>query len=87
MSVAIFSVMRMDNQSRGCLAFLFGFGGHTSTQGNRSSSTELRAGEEGNYHSGPSGYEDGVYVGGYAADFRAEQAIFDQSDDYEAEDH
>lgn len=67
----------MTNEPRGCLAFLFGFGAKPSPT----------AGEEGNYHSGPGGYEDGSYVVGYAADYRAEHAIFDEGNDYEAEEH
>lgn len=75
----------MTNEPRGCLAFLFGFGG-----GGRpitGSSSDPGPGEEGNYHSGPGGYEDGSYVGGYAAEYRAEQSIFDEGDDYGAEEH
>ena len=65
----------MTNEPRGCLAFLFGFGGGSvrSNAGEASPSP----GEEGNYHSGPGGYEGGGYSGGYAADYRAEQEYFD----------
>ena len=75
----------MTNEPRGCLAFLFGFGGRGRTTTGISS--EPGPGEEGNYHSGPGGYEDGSYVGGYATDYRAEHAIFDEGDAYEAEEH
>lgn len=68
----------MDNKPRGCLAFLFGFGGSTSVQPNINGSKDLKAGEEGNYHSGPGGYEGMGYSGGYAADYRAEQSDFDE---------
>lgn len=73
----------MKDKNLGCLAFLFGFGG-----GSRPASggaLDSSAGEEGNYHSGPGGYEGMGYSGGYAADYRAEHAIFDESEDYEAE--
>jgi hypothetical protein len=40
------------------------------------------AGEEGNYHSGPGGYEGMGYAdGGYAADYRAEQEYFDEGEE------
>jgi hypothetical protein len=67
----------MTNEPRGCLAFLFGFGGARSTGG---ASVNPSANEEGNYHSGPGGYEGGSYSGGYAAEYRAEQEYFDSSD-------
>ena len=76
----------MTKEPRGCLAFLFGFGGSGSSPV-ASRTSDPSAGDEGNYHSGPGGYEDGSYVGGYAADYRAEHAIFDESDGYEAEEH
>ena len=80
----------MTKEPRGCLAFLFGFGGAGSRPA-ASRNSDPSAGEEGNYHSGPGGYEDGSYVGGYvggyAADYRTEHAIFDDGDDYEAEEH
>lgn len=75
----------MTNEPRGCLAFLFGFGGGSRLPA--ASSADPSPGEEGNYHSGPGGYEDGSYVGGYAAEYRAEHAIFDEGEDYEAEEH
>ena len=75
----------MTNEPRGCLAFLFGFGGGARPVAGHSA--DPTAGAEGNYHSGPGGYEDGTYVDGYAADYRAEQAIFDEGDDYEAQEH
>lgn len=75
----------MTNEPRGCLAFLFGFGGGSRPAARRA--VDPSAGEEGNYHSGPGGYEDGSYVGGYAAEYRAEHAIFDEGDDYAAEEH
>ena len=69
--------MAMSNEPRGCLAFLFGFGG--TRQAGRNADTDTRPGDEGNYHSGPSGYEGGSYSGGYAAEYRAEQEYFDES--------
>ena len=75
----------MTNEPRGCLAFLFGFGGISRPVAGREA--DPSAGEEGNYHSGPGGYEDGSYVGGYAAEYRSEHAIFDEGEDYEAEEH
>jgi hypothetical protein len=69
--------MAMSNEPRGCLAFLFGFGGTRPAR--PIGSTDHTAGEEGNYHSGPSGYEGGSYSGGYAAEYRAEQEYFDES--------
>lgn len=72
------------HEPRGCLAFLFGFGGSRST-GN--SSGDPSPVEEGNYHSGPGGYEGMGYSGGYAADYRAEHSIFDEGDNFEAEEH
>ena len=65
------------NVPKGCLAFLFGFGGTRSAR--RIESTDPSAGEEGNNHSGPGGYEGGNYSGGYAAEYRAEQEYFDES--------
>lgn len=76
----------MTSQSRGCLAFLFGFGG-AGANPVAARPSDLSASEEGNFHSGPGGYEDGSYVGGYAADYRAEHAIFDEGADYEAGEH
>jgi hypothetical protein len=75
----------MTNEPRGCLAFLFGFGSGSRPAAERA--VDPGASEEGNYHSGPGGYEDGSYVGGYAADYRAEHTIFDEGDNYEAEEH
>lgn len=65
----------MSNQPRGCLAFLFGFGGSKPVQPTIHRSPEPKSGEEGNYHSGPGGYEGMGYSGGYAADY------FNDSDD------
>lgn len=76
----------MSNQPRGCLAFLFGFGG-SGSQPAPVQNPDPSPGEEGNYHSGPGGYEGMGYSGGYAADYRAEHAIFDESEDYEGEEH
>ena len=45
----------MTNEPRGCLAFLFGFGGTSRPTG--AGSADPSSGEEGNYHSGPGGYE------------------------------
>lgn len=69
----------MTNEPRGCLAFLFGFGGG-AVSGNAGASPNPSPSEEGNYHSGPGGYENGGYSGGYAADYRAEQEYFDGGD-------
>lgn len=77
--------MSMTNQPRGCLAFLFGFGGASKPTGGNS--IDPGAGEEGNYHSGPGGYEGMGYSGGYAADYRAEQSYFDESDLGSGEEH
>jgi hypothetical protein len=63
-------------EPRGCLAFLFGIGGGAVGDSNRAA-TEPSPGDEGNYHSGPGGYEGMGYSGGYAADYRAEQEYFD----------
>lgn len=76
----------MTNEPRGCLAFLFGFGG-AGARPVAGRTSDPGAGKEGNYHSGPGGYEDGSYVGGYAAGYRAEHAIFDEGNDYEPEEH
>lgn len=72
----------MTNETRGCLAFLFGFGG--ATRAPRDRVVDPSTGEEGNYHSGPGGYEGMGYSGGYAADYRAEQEYFDEGPDGEA---
>ena len=72
----------MRNQShepRGCLAFLFGFGG--SRNPGTTGAADPRPGEEGNYHSGPGGYEGGGYAGGYAAHYRAEHRNFDEGEE------
>lgn len=64
----------MGNQShepRGCLAFLFGFSAPMAS--GSSETIDPSAVDQGNYHSGPGGYEGGSYSGGYAADYRAEQ--------------
>ena len=65
----------MNNEPRGCLAFLFGFGGTLPTG---AGSADPGPGEEGNYHSGPGGYEGMGYSDGYAAEYRAEQEYFDE---------
>lgn len=70
----------MTNEPRGCLAFLFGFG--SASKPTRLDAVEPSAGEEGNYHSGPSGYEGMGYSGGYAADYRAEQKYFDEGEEH-----
>jgi hypothetical protein len=68
------------SEPRGCLAFLFGFGGG-SVAGPRAGVGPSGA-EEGNYHSGPGGYEGMGYAdGGYAADYRAEQEYFDEGEE------
>jgi hypothetical protein len=73
----------MSNQSqepRGCFAFLFRLGG--SRAAGSIGVADPSAGEEGNYHSGPGGYEGMGYAdGGYAADYRAEQENFDEGDE------
>jgi hypothetical protein len=73
----------MTNEPRGCLAFLFGFSGGTRPVAGPAA--DPNAGEEGNYHSGPGGYEGMGYAGGYAADYRAEHAIFDETEGHEGE--
>ena len=69
----------MTNEPRGCLAFLFGFGGGARSSG--TGAVDPSAGEEGNYHSGPGGYEGMGYSGGYAAEYRAEQEYFDEGEE------
>jgi hypothetical protein len=68
----------MDEKPRGCLAFLFGFGVSNTARPSGAKSNDPSAGEEGNYHSGPGGYEGMGYAGGYAADYRAEHKYFDE---------
>lgn len=75
----------MNNEPRGCLAFLFGFGANTRPK--VTGANDASGENEGNVHSGPGGYEDGSYVGGYAAEYRAEQTYFDSGEDYEAGEH
>ena len=63
-----------------CKAYLFGFGG--SRAAGSIGVADPSAGEKGNYHSGPGGYEGMGYAdGGYAADYRAEQEQFDEGDE------
>ena len=70
----------MTNEPRGCLAFLFGFGGNTRPNGTGAIGT---AGEdEGNVHSSPGGYEGMGYEGGYAAEYLAEQEYFDEGSEH-----
>ena len=64
------------HEPRGCLAFLFGFGG--SRAAGSIGVADPRAGEEGNYHSGPGGYEGMGYSGGYAATYFAD----DEADEW-----
>ena len=71
----------MDNKPRGCLAFLFGLGSSGASGGKVVG--DPGAGEEGNYHSGPGGYEGGSYSGGYAAEYRSEQGYLDGFEDEE----
>lgn len=73
----------MNLGNKGCLTFLFGFGG-ASAGGNTTGTVEPSASEEGNYHSGPGGYEGMGYSGGYAADYRAEADYFDDGHEGEA---
>lgn len=62
-------------EPRGCLTFLFGFGGGATS--NQAGNSIQPTGEaEGNYHSGPGGYEGMGYSGGYAAGYRAEHDDF-----------
>jgi hypothetical protein len=62
----------MKTERLGCLAFLFGFGG--GSVAGPGVGVGPSGAEEGNYHSGPGGYEGMGYAdGGYAADYRAEQ--------------
>jgi hypothetical protein len=73
----------MGNESMGCLAFLFGFSG--GARPNTGPAVNPRAGEEGNYHSGPGGYEGMGYAdGGYSADYRADQGSFNEDHESEA---
>ena len=61
------------------MAFFFGFG--ASRAAGSIGVADPGPGEEGNYHSGPGGYEGmGYAVGGYAADYRAEQEYFDEGE-------
>jgi hypothetical protein len=68
------------NEPRGCLAFLFGFGGYSAA----GSGDVAGAGDEGNYHSGPGGYEGGSYAGGYATEYKSEQEHIDEGREREA---
>lgn len=66
------------------MAFLFGFGGSRAAGG--IGVADPSAGQEGNYHSGPGGYEGMGYADrGYSADYRAEQARFDEAEGHEGE--
>jgi hypothetical protein len=56
----------MNDEPRGCLAFLFGFGSPSKPPLDKNTVLDN---SEGNAHSGPGGYEDGSYHGGYAADY------------------
>ena len=57
----------MATNKPGCLGFLFGLSAPTVSNG--SADSTLTAGDEGNIHSGPGGYEGMGYDGGYAADY------------------
>jgi hypothetical protein len=70
------------NNNLGCLAFLFGLR-QDSTANSRASQPKGSPSEEGNFHSGPGGYEGMGYSGGYAAEYRADQSYLD--DGYEEE--
>jgi hypothetical protein len=70
------------HQPTGCLAFLFGLSGPRAT--GSVCVAGLSPSEEGNYHSGPGGYESRGYAGGYAADYKAEQEYFDEGHEGEA---
>lgn len=64
------------NQNKGCLAFLFGIRNNSSTQqAPKGSSPDCKPenSHEGNVHSGPGGYEDMGYSGGYAADYFSDE--------------
>ena len=56
----------MNDQPKGCLAFLFGYRAPAQPSG---LNNRISDDHEGNVHSGPGGYEDGSYKGGYAADY------------------
>ena len=70
----------MTNEPRGCLAFLFGFGGNARSIG--PNAIDASGETEGNVHSGPGGYEGMGYSGGYAAEYRAEQEYFDEGGEH-----
>jgi hypothetical protein len=73
--------MTISREPRGCLAFLFGFGS-AAAGGKAGASPNPPPSEEGNYHSGPGGYEGMGYSGGYAAEYRAEQQYFDEGSEH-----
>ena len=60
---------------KGCLALLFGMKDFPA----RDSKAQKQSAEmnEGDMHSGPGGYEGMDYVGGYAAEYRADQEHLD----------
>jgi hypothetical protein len=59
----------MNDQPKGCLAFLFGYRAPAQSSG---LNNHISDDHEGDVHSGPGGYEDGSYKGGYAADYYAD---------------
>lgn len=62
----------MNDQPKGCLALLFGYRAPAQPAG---SNNHINDDHEGNVHSGPGGYEDASYKGGYAADYFAEDDV------------
>ena len=71
----------MRNKAR-CLLYLCNSAGEVDAQA-ISSVSNSSDGVEGNYHSGPGGYEGGTYSGGYAAEYRSEQGYLDGFEDEE----
>ena len=70
----------------GCLAALFGIGVQPRASRPAVEADDAGTGE-GEIHSGPGGYEGMGYSGGYAAEYRAEQEYFDDSDLDAGEEH
>lgn len=77
--------------AKGCLAALFGIGVQRGSEAEQSIAQysactyvggSMARADEGNLHSGPGGYEDASYKGGYAADYFAEE-----TQDYGHEEH
>lgn len=72
--------MSMDSKPRGCLAFIFGFGGETTSLPISIDSKDPSSVDEGNIHSGPAGYEGMGYSGGYAAEYFSDSDGFNEGD-------